>query len=62
MVCILTFKGVRQMMWTYKGVNVYQAGRNSSGIRWHALGNGSYLRSDTKQGMRELINDMLATS
>ncbi len=46
-------------MWTYRGVNVYPAGLNSSGIRWYALGYqlglGMTLKADTKAGMRELI-------
>jgi len=39
--------------WTYKGVNVYPAARNGSGMRWCTV--GPTLRSDTKAGMRELI-------
>jgi hypothetical protein len=43
-------------IWTYKGVNVYPASLNSSGIRWTALmGVGQCLRADTKEGMRRLI-------
>lgn len=42
--------------WKYRGVNVYPADRNSSGIRWYAFGGlGFKLTADTKQGMRELI-------
>ncbi len=44
-------------IWTYKGVNVYPAGLNASGIRWWAL-NGQ-LRADTKESMRQLINKEL---
>jgi len=45
------------MHWTYKGVNVYPAGLNSSGIRWYAYnGSGICLRADSKQGMRNLIS------
>ena len=49
-------------MWTYKGVDVYPADRNGSGIRWvsQALGLGSRLRADTKAGMRYLITETLA--
>lgn len=44
------------MMWTYFEVDIYPAGRNSSGIRWCAYaGLGHTLRADTKAGMRELI-------
>ena len=43
-------------MWTYYGVDVFPAGRNSSGIRWQArAGLGFGLHADTKAGMRELI-------
>ncbi len=43
--------------WTYKGTNIWPAGRNSSGIRWYARIPGvPTLRADTKQSMRELIN------
>lgn len=44
--------------WTYKGVTVYRADWNASGIRWYArTGNGTgVLRADTKQGMRSLIS------
>ena len=45
------------MMWTYKGVNIYPANRNGSGIRWYAYtGRGYSLRADTKASMRQLIN------
>lgn len=47
-----------QKSWTYKGVYVMPASRNSSGIRWCCVGE-LHLRSDTKAGMRELINDEL---
>lgn len=46
-----------ERMWTYKGVDVYPADRNSSGIRWYARtysGEG-VLRADTKDGIRRLI-------
>jgi len=43
-------------MWTYKGIDVFQADSNSSGIYWYARYNGETLRADTKQSMRELIN------
>jgi hypothetical protein len=42
--------------WTYKGIDVWPADRNSSGIRWYArVPNAPTLRADTKDGMRELI-------
>ncbi len=41
-------------IWTYKGVNVYPAGVNGSGIRWESI--VPHLRADTKESMRELIN------
>lgn len=44
-------------VWTYKGVNVYPAPVNSSGVRWTAnVEIGVTLRADTKQGMRAVIN------
>jgi hypothetical protein len=43
-------------MWTYKGVDVFRADLNSSGILWYARTPRGMLRSDTKAGMRELIN------
>lgn len=46
--------------WTYKGINVYPADRNSSGIRWTALGPNGRLRADTMQGMKQLITEALA--
>jgi hypothetical protein len=44
-------------IWTYRGVNVHPAGANSAGIRWSAWSDraASYLRADSKAGMRELI-------
>jgi hypothetical protein len=43
-------------MWTYKGIDVYRADVNSSGIRWYARTSAGTLRADTKAGMRDLIN------
>ena len=44
------------MIWRYKGITVYRAAMNASGIRWYArIGTGQTLRANTKQGMRELI-------
>lgn len=48
-------------VWTYKGVNVYPAAPNATGIRWSSApveGIGT-LRADTKAGMRELITHYL---
>lgn len=42
-------------MWTYYGVNVWPADRNSAGLRWDALTDLGRMRADTKDGMRELI-------
>ena len=42
--------------WTYRGVNVDPIAPNSWGGRWVALvSDVGYLKSDTKDGMRELI-------
>lgn len=49
-------------MWTYKGVDIFPADRNSSGIRWYARnvpGAPGTLRADSKQSMRELITHYL---
>jgi hypothetical protein len=48
------------MVRTYKGVNIWPADRNSSGIRWTATVNGYRLRADTLAGIKELITDQLA--
>lgn len=48
-------------MWTYYGVNIYPADRNSSGIRWECSNPDDNpetpprLRADTKDGIRHLI-------
>ena len=48
----------KQTAWTYKDVLVLPADRNTSGIRWCANSHtGVWLKSDTKQGMRELITE-----
>ncbi len=46
-------------MWTYKGIDVSRADRNSSGIRWEAFTQYGRLRADTKEGMKQLINEVL---
>jgi hypothetical protein len=45
-------------VWTYKGVMVFRADRNSSGIRWYArmASAPAVLRADTKASMRQLIS------
>ena len=43
-------------MWTYKGIDIFKAGINSSGIKWYAWCRGTTLRADSKASMRELIN------
>jgi hypothetical protein len=51
---------MNKRIWTYKGINVCCAALNSSGIRWYArLPSGDALRADTKQGMKQLINQHL---
>jgi hypothetical protein len=45
-------------VWTYKGVDVFRADLNSSGIRWYARGVRNApgtLLADSKASMRELI-------
>jgi hypothetical protein len=42
----------------YREVVILPADRNSSGIRWTArLDDGTRLRADTLQGIREMIRD-----
>jgi hypothetical protein len=55
------------MTWTYRGVDVYRAEPNSSGIRWYARTNtgwtvGPTLRADTKDGMKALIREAIANA
>ena len=45
--------------WTYKGIDIYRADRNASGIRWYARTHAGILRTDTKESMRHLIAAML---
>ncbi len=51
--------GSQRSFWTYKGLDVFPADRNSSGINWYSrTGSGEgVLRSDTKDGMKQLINE-----
>lgn len=43
--------------WVYKGVDVYPASSNSSGVRWYARTDYGILRADTRDGMKQLIRD-----
>jgi hypothetical protein len=44
----------------YRGVVILPADRNSSGIRWTArLNDGTRLRADTLQGIRQMIRQAL---
>jgi hypothetical protein len=53
-------------MWTYKGIDIFPADRNASGIRWCSRDTSGIpaappiLRADSKQGMRDLINHYLS--
>ena len=42
---------------TYRGVNIYPAGPNTSGIRWYAHGSAGFLRADTLAGIKQLIRE-----
>lgn len=44
---------------TYRGVDIFPADRNASGIRWNARVAGEYLRADTLQGIKRLIKEAL---
>jgi hypothetical protein len=43
-------------VWTYKGISVFRADLNSSGIRWYARTPNGLLRADSKLSMKQLIN------
>lgn len=43
-------------MWTYKGIDIFPADPNSSGIRWYARTEWGMLRADSKVSMKQLIN------
>jgi len=53
-----------QTAWQYRGMMVYPADMNSSGIRWicRTVTTQCPLRSDTKEGMRELIRIYLGNT
>lgn len=53
---------MRNKPWTYKGIDVYPAELNSSGIRWYARTPWGLLRTDSKQSMRELITDVMTAN
>ncbi len=42
-------------LWTYKGVDVFRADRNSMGLRWYCRTPNGMLRADTKANMRHFI-------
>jgi hypothetical protein len=46
-----------QTMWTYKGIDIFPASLNSSGIRWYARTTDGILRADSKASMRQLITN-----
>jgi len=52
-----TFVRMNRKPWTYKGLWVFPADLNSSGIRWSArMGTGEgFLRASSKVEMRQLI-------
>lgn len=45
--------------WAYKGLLIFPAGVNSSGIRWYARSPWGILRADSKTSMRHLITETL---
>lgn len=49
-------------MWTYKGLDIYRADINSSGIRWYTRSPWGILRADTKESMRHLITETMAAN
>lgn len=48
-------------VWAYRGVNIHpNESDNAYGFRWWAMaGLGFILRGDTKQSMRDLVNEHL---
>lgn len=46
---------------TYRGITIFPAARNGSGIRWTALSPAGLLRAQTLAGMRGLIRDAINT-
>jgi hypothetical protein len=43
----------------YKGIAIFPAELNSSGIRWYALTQVGYLRADTLEGIKRGITHVL---
>lgn len=46
-------------MRTYRGYIIERAGLNASGIRWECLTEKGRLRSDTLEGLKQMIRDSL---
>jgi len=44
---------------TYKGVDIFNADSNSTGIKYYARYNGETLRADTLQGIKNLIDNAI---
>ena len=42
-------------MWAYKGLDIFRADINGSGIRWYTRSPWGILRADSKASMRGLI-------
>lgn len=53
-------KGSKAGVWAYRGVDIYPADRNGSGMRYWALTAKGRLMADTMDGMRRLIREALA--
>ncbi len=45
-----------QLLWTYKGVDVFKADANNVGIRWYARTNYGMLKTSSKKNMKRMIN------
>lgn len=44
-------------MWTYKGIDIFRSDSSyAMGIKWEAFSQWGRLRADSKQSMRQLIN------
>jgi hypothetical protein len=44
-------------MWTYKGIDIFPADINGSGIRWYARTSDGMLRADSKASMRQAVTE-----
>jgi hypothetical protein len=51
-------KNIRPRVYSYRGVFIYRASMNSSGIRWHTI--SPNLRADTLAGIKRLIRENLS--